>query len=112
MTARPVRLRELAARDVEKALDDYLREGGTRPARGFVAALERALRHIGRYPESGSPRYARLLDIPDLRFWPLGRSPYLVFYLERRDYVDVWRVLHAQRDLPGSIKEESAPPPW
>jgi toxin ParE1/3/4 len=30
----------------------------------------------------------------------LWRFPYLVFYLERADCIDVWRVLHAQRDIP------------
>ena len=33
------------------------------------------------------------------RFWPLSRFPYLVFYIEREDHIDVWRVLHAQRDV-------------
>jgi plasmid stabilization system protein ParE len=26
--------------------------------------------------------------------------PYLIFYLERDAYVDVWRVLHTRRDMP------------
>jgi toxin ParE1/3/4 len=28
------------------------------------------------------------------------RYPYLVFYVERDDHIDVWRVLHGQRDIP------------
>ena len=60
----------------------------------------RSLASNARHPASGSPRYAHELDLPDLRFWPLKRYPCLVFYVERRDHIDVWRVLHGQRDIP------------
>ena len=30
----------------------------------------------------------------------MTRFPYLIFYFERDDCVDVWRVLHGQRDIP------------
>jgi toxin ParE1/3/4 len=40
------------------------------------------------------------LDLPGLRSWPLTRYPHLVFYIERSDHIDVWRVLHGQRDIP------------
>jgi toxin ParE1/3/4 len=46
----------------------------------------------------GSPQHAHELNLPGLRFWPLTRFPYLGFYFERSDVVDVWRVLHAKRD--------------
>jgi toxin ParE1/3/4 len=45
------------------------------------------------------------LNLPGLRSWPLTRYPYLVFYVERSDHVDVWRVLHGQRDIPGWMQE-------
>lgn len=67
---------------------------------GFVNALERAYGHIGRNAATGSPRYAHELAIPGLRSWPLGTYPFLVFYLEREDHIDVWRVLHTRRDIP------------
>ena len=69
-------------------------------AHGFVDALEQAYSRISRHPGTGSPRYARELNLPGLRFWQLTRYPYLVFYVERSDHIDVWRVLHAQRDIP------------
>ncbi len=68
--------------------------------KAFIEALEHAYAHIGRYPATGSPRYSHELSIPDLRFWPLTRYPHLVFYIERSDHVDVWRVLHGHRDIP------------
>jgi toxin ParE1/3/4 len=45
------------------------------------------------------------LGLADLRCWPIDRYPYLVFYVERDDHVDVWRVLHQQRDIPMWINE-------
>ncbi|HEY8332752.1 MAG TPA: type II toxin-antitoxin system RelE/ParE family toxin, partial [Tardiphaga sp.] len=56
-------------------------------------------------PATGSPRYAHELNLPGLRCWPLTRYPYLVFHVERPDHVDVWRVLHAGRDIPAWMHE-------
>ncbi len=46
------------------------------------------------------------LDLPELRSWPLKRYPFLVFYVEQPDHIDVWRVLHGQRDIPSWLREE------
>ncbi len=56
MSAKPVIPRELANRDVEEALDQYLDQGGEAVALGFVDAVERAYQHIARHPASGSSR--------------------------------------------------------
>ena len=69
-------------------------------AAAFVDALEQAMSHISRHPASGSPRYAHELSIPGLRHWPLRKFPYLVFYMELSNRVEVWRVLHGPRDIP------------
>lgn len=108
MKAKPVIPRELANRDVDEALDHYLSDGADQAALGFIEALEQAYAHIGRHPASGSPRYAHELNLPGLRFWPLSRYPHLVFYLERADRIDVWRVLHGQRDIPAWMQESDA----
>ncbi len=105
MKSRPVIPRELANRDVDAAIEHYLGEGAAQAALGFVVALEQAYAHIGRHPATGSPRYAHELNLPGLRFWPLARYPYLIFYIERDDYIDVWRVLHGQRDIPAWMQE-------
>ena len=108
MKAKPVVPRLLANRDVDEAIDYYLGEGAEQAALGFVDALEQAYRHIERYPATGSPRYAHELDLPGLRFWPLKKFPYLVFYVELNDYVDVWRVLQSQRDVPAWMQAPEA----
>lgn len=100
MTAKPVAVRQAAADSIAQALDYYLQNGGRTPALNFVASLEDAYRHIRRYPATGSSRYAEELRIEGLRFWPLNRFSYLVFYIEREEAVDVLDVLHAQRDIP------------
>ena len=105
MSVKPVIPRALANRDVDQAIDHYLDEGGERAGLGFIDALEKAYRHVARHPASGSPRYAQELDLPGLRVWLLKRYPYLVFYVERDDHIDVWRVLHSQRDLPAWMRE-------
>jgi len=108
VSAKQVIPRTLACRDIEEAVEHHLGEGGAEVALGFVEALEQAFAHIGRYPASGSPRYGHELGIPGLRSWPLGRFPHLVFYVERRSHVDVWRVLHGVRDIPAWMREGGA----
>ena len=105
MTAKPVVPRELANRDIDDAITFYLSEGAEQAALGFIDALEQAYAHIGRHPAAGSPRYAHELNLPGLRFWPLTGYPYLVFYIERPQHIDVWRMLHGQRDIPAWMQE-------
>ena len=109
MKAWPVIPRAFAQEDVAQALDYYRDEAGEAVALGFVAALEQAFAHIARQPATGSPRYAHALNLPGLRCWPLTRYPYLVFYLQQADHIDVWRVLHAARDIPAWLIEENDP---
>ena len=108
MKSKPVVPREVANRDVDGALTYYLAEGLHEAASGFIDELERAFGHIGRSPTAGSPRYAHELNIPGLRFWSLRRYPHIVFYVERPDHIDVWRVLHGQRDIPGWMGKPAA----
>jgi toxin ParE1/3/4 len=54
--------------------------------------------HIARHPATGSPRSLKL-----------SRYPYLVFFIECEDYIDVWRVLCAQRDIPAWLADDVDP---
>jgi len=106
MKAKPVVPREQAHRDVEDAVAYYLGEGSETAALGFINALEKSYTHISRHPATGSSRYAHELNLPGLRSWALTRYPYLVFYVEHAEHIDVWRVLHSQRDIPAWMREE------
>ncbi|WP_342243233.1 type II toxin-antitoxin system RelE/ParE family toxin [Pseudomonas sp. OTU5201] len=105
MKAKPIIPRALANQDIDDAVSYYLKEEAEQAALGFIDALERAYKHISRHPESGSSRYAHELDLPGLRSWTLKRYPYLVFYIERDDHIDVWRVLHGMRDIPAWMQD-------
>ncbi len=105
MKRKPVVPREQANRDVDEAVAHYLTQANKAVALGFIDALEKAYGLIARHPATGSPRYAHELNLPGLRAWPLTRYPYLVFYVERPDHIDVWRVLHGQRDIPAWMQE-------
>lgn len=106
MAARSVQLRERAATDIDHAADYYRREAGADVALRFIDAVERAVGHIARSPQSGSLRFAYELEIPELRVRSIARFPYLVFYVAGEDVVDVWRVLHTKRDIPSAIADD------
>ncbi|TDD67612.1 type II toxin-antitoxin system RelE/ParE family toxin [Jiangella aurantiaca] len=103
MSDRPVRLRERARWDIEDAISYYRKEHAQQSALDFIDALERVYAMIGRHPGAGSTRYGHELGLPGLRTAPVERFPYLVFYVEREDHLDVWRVLHTKRDIPASF---------
>jgi toxin ParE1/3/4 len=108
VTEKPVRLRELAHRDIDAAIEHYLAEAPEKVALGFIDELQKAFAKISMNPGIGSPRYAHELDLPDLRFKALARYPHLVFYVERDNHVEIWRVLHGERDIPAEIRTGDA----
>lgn len=100
---KPAKLRAFAADEIERAVDHYLDEAGADVAARFVGSLERDLGRLARQPQLGSLRFAYDLGIPDLRTWAVRRVPYLIFYIEQDDRLDVWRVLHDRRDTPATL---------
>ncbi len=96
-------LRAAAEQDVDEAAAYYRDEAGARTALDFIDSLEAAIAHLCDYPLSGSLRFAFELEIPDLRSWTLPRFPYLLFYVPDDDRIDIWRVLHARRDIPAFL---------
>jgi len=105
VSPRPVVPRERARRDVDEAIAFYLSQGAADAAIGFIDALEKAFDTVGAHPAIGASRWGDELELPGLRSWPLAEYPFAVFYVERPDHVDVWRVLHMRRDLPASLGE-------
>jgi len=105
MIAKPIVPRAQAIKDIEAAIDHYFHEAGESVALGFVDALEIAYRSISATPATGSPLYGHELGLPGLRHRRLERYPHLVFYLDRADHIDVWRVLHGARDIPARLRE-------
>jgi toxin ParE1/3/4 len=87
------------------AVADYQENAGPRVALSLVEELERAFARIASYPAAGSPRFAYELGIPDLRHVRVKGFPYLIFYIELAAHIDVWRVLHAKRDIPAWLED-------
>lgn len=106
MIERRVVLTTQARRDIRQATAWYGTEGGALLARRWVDAVEVALRHIGAHPLTGSTRYAMQLTLEALRFWPIDAFPYLLFYIEREQHIEVGRVLHGKRDIPAWLGDE------
>jgi toxin ParE1/3/4 len=106
VSRKPVIPREAALRDIDEAIDHYyLAEGTAGAALRFVDAVEQAFLHVAYYPDSGSARFAHELELPGLRHWPVKGFPYLVFYHNRDHHLDVWRVLHQERDIPEWLRK-------
>lgn len=97
--------RQLALEDIDSTIAYYAAEANEAVALGFIDTLESVFRLIAARPAAGSPHYANALAIPGLRSRPLKPYPYLIFYIEREDHIDLWRVLHVQRDIPARIRE-------
>lgn len=106
--ARPVRLRELAATDLEGASAYYRQQVGDQTALEFIDAVQRGIQRVSRSPNLGSLHFAYELGIPDLRAWPLQHFPYVVLYVVTDDEIDVWRILHTRRDVPATLEPPEA----
>ena len=106
MTTKLVVVSPQAQREIRQAAAYYRSEGGDVLALKWVAGVEHALKHVGHHAMSGSTRYAMLLKLAGLRFWPVRGFPHLVFYVEREAQIDVWRVLHTSRDIPVWMSEK------
>ena len=100
------RLRAGAAADSDSAVDYYRDNASPDIAVDFINDLEAAISHLTRYPLSSSLRFGYELDTPDLRSWRLAKFPYLIFYLPDQDHLDIWRVLHARRDIPAHLQPD------
>ncbi len=106
MTQRQGHLRSAAAADIDDAIAYLGRDAGGAVTVAFIDALENAINHITRSPNAGSLRFAFELGIPELRAWGLRRFPYVIFYVPLGDRIDIWRVLHTRRDLPGAFARD------
>jgi len=105
--SKPVIPRKQADADIQQAFDHYLTEAGSEIALSFADALEVAIAHISRHPAAGSPRYAHELSVPGLRHWSVKGFPYLIFYVEQTQHIDVWRLLQSQRDIPAWMNDQA-----
>jgi toxin ParE1/3/4 len=107
VTGKAIIRRKLARRDLEDASDYYYGEGGEALELRFIDAMEQTLGLIAEMPGIASPRYAEILQRSGLRCFGVKRFPYLVFYIEHPDRIDVLRILHRRRDIPAIFQDDN-----
>ena len=101
---KPCRATARAEADIDATIDWYLKEATADVASRFLSVYDHALEHIAQFPGTGSTRYAEPGDKQNLRFWLLDPFPYGVFYVERKDFIEVVRVLHQASDIPAHLE--------
>jgi len=105
--AKPIRYRAQAQQDFADIIAYYEIEAGVDTALIFTDELQRTYRSVADAPGIGSPRFGEIARIPGLRSRMVRRFPYLVFYIEQRDHVEMLRILHARRDIPACLADPS-----
>lgn len=103
---KPAVLRPQALRDQQGEVRYYRKEGGTRLAVKVARDTNKALDQIELEPGIGSPRLGKLLGIPGLRTWRVGKFPLLWCYFERGDHLDVVRLLGERQDVLAILGDE------
>ena len=95
----PLRIRPLAAQDLEDAVRYFDRESAT-TADHFLREFYESAARLAEMPGLGPIRRTRG-RLKGLRSWPLvSFGPYVLFYLPLRDGgIEVVRVLHGARDV-------------
>lgn len=92
--------------DLEQAFAYYFDVANLSTAERFRDAVDDALTHIARHPDTGSPRYGLAIGSRSLRFWTLNHFPYAVFYQTHPKHIDIVRVLHQSRDIPKHLQAQ------
>ena len=105
---KPAVLRPQALRDQQGEVRYYRKEGGTRLAVKVAKATNAALDLIELDPGIGSPTLGKLLGIPVLRTWRVAKFPLLWCYFERKDHLDVVRLLGERQDIATILGDERA----
>jgi toxin ParE1/3/4 len=96
---KPALLRPQARHDRQAEIRYYRQQAGTQVAVRLVAATRAALDQLELNPAIGSPVLGKTLGIPGLRTWRVAKFPLLWFYFERRDHLDVVRLLGERQDI-------------
>lgn len=105
---KPAVLRPQALRDQQGEVRYYRKEGGVRVAVKLANATNAALDQLERDPGIGSPTLGKLLGVPGLRTWQVAKFPLLWCYFERKDHLDVVRLLGERQDIASILGKEFA----
>jgi len=96
---KPALVRPQARADLHAEIVYYRKHAGKLIANQLAVAADDALQHLQQNPGTGSPRVGQMLEIPGLRSWRVSRFPLIWFYFERKDCLDVVRLLGERQDI-------------
>ena len=101
---KPVVVRPRAGREIDDAAAYYAALNADLGA-SVYDEVDVALEILAEDSSIGSPRYSHIIQDVRLRVWPIARFPYLIFYLDHDELVEVVRFLHTHRDLPAALRD-------
>ena len=98
MTSR-YRIRRRARTDLNQIVD-FIAPRNSTAALKFLDAAVSEFRFLGDFCGAGVPRPSSHKSLARLRMWPIrGFNAYLIFYIPRKDFIEIIRVLHGARDV-------------
>jgi toxin ParE1/3/4 len=100
-----VKLHEAARQDRREEVLYYRREAGAAVSKKLLDALAKAQMALAHNPSLGSPVLGKTLGLDGLRTWIVEGFPLSFWYVERRDHIDVIRLLGHRRDEAGILRE-------
>ena len=102
---KPVRITPKADHDVDEIYEWLHRENPARANR-FLEAVDQTIQAVSQMPGIGSRRYAHIPLMPGMRMVKVKQfERYLLFYLERNEFIDIIRIVHSARNLPEALNE-------
>lgn len=90
--------RETAAEDLRNAAQYYAEQEQDLSLK-FLDAVDEAAAFIADFPAAGSTRFSELLSLQKVRHHSLKVFPYIFFYVETADSIEVLRVLNTHQDI-------------
>lgn len=100
-----VRRADAAWKDLDEQAK-YIQRESPQAAIRFLAAAEATYQRLATMPELGQRQEFAKEDLADVRVWQVrGFENYLIFYRPIERGIEVLRVLHASRDVPGAFDE-------
>jgi toxin ParE1/3/4 len=97
-------VRARARRDI-LSIAEYLEEqGGLEIAQRFLDATQSTFKALAKMPKLGALCSFRRPALRRLRRWPVkGFENWLIFYLPRRNGVEIVHLIHGARDIEGLL---------
>ncbi|MFZ1382440.1 MAG: type II toxin-antitoxin system RelE/ParE family toxin [Scrofimicrobium sp.] len=100
-----VRWHQLATNDYFSIVAWYTDEAGDKVAERFVRSLRETEDRISRNPGLGPTSFTYGASKQATIHGAEDGLPYLVFYLDLEEHIEIVRVLHERRDFPGQLQD-------